>query len=207
MSEQERTAYLFSSMKRSTQSCAGFTLIELLTVMVIIGILAGLSLATMQYAFYTAGVKRAASEINALSAGLESYKIDNGDYPRTLAGTTDTIPYTNLLDARVSKKASAYTKQSLVLYTALSGDSTQTRTIADGTRVYFEFRPNMLFPKDPKLPVKYLIDPWGKAYGYSTIGSANTTVGTVALHQGYNPTFDLWSTCDDKDDVQWKKNW
>jgi type II secretion system protein G len=62
----------------------GFTLIELLIVIAIIAILAALTLNTAGFIQKKAARSRTETEIAALSAALESYKADNGDYP---AGT------------------------------------------------------------------------------------------------------------------------
>lgn len=59
----------------------GFTLIELLVVIAIIAILAALVLSTAGYIQKKGATSRAEAEIAALSAALESYKADNGDYP------------------------------------------------------------------------------------------------------------------------------
>lgn len=59
----------------------GFTLIELLIVIAIIAILAALTLNTAGFIQKKAARSRAETEIAALSAALESYKADNGDYP------------------------------------------------------------------------------------------------------------------------------
>lgn len=58
-----------------------FTLIELLVVIAIIAILASLVLSTAGYIQKKGARARAETEIAALSAALESYKADNGDYP------------------------------------------------------------------------------------------------------------------------------
>ena len=60
---------------------SAFTLLELLVVMAIIAILAGLILSTAGGIQKKAARDRAAVEIKALEASLESYKADNGDYP------------------------------------------------------------------------------------------------------------------------------
>ena len=64
-------------------ACAlsGFTLLELLVVIAIIAILAGLILSTAGYIQKKGAMSRAEAEIAALSAALESYKADKGDYP------------------------------------------------------------------------------------------------------------------------------
>ena len=197
-------------MKRSALSRNGFTLVELLTVMMVIGILASMVLATVKHSFDQAARKRAEAEIQAMSAALESYKVDNGDYPRTMPeGSGDANKYPDVLDARTAGSTSGYEKQSLVLYCALSGDTTKSRVVTEGARVYFEFRPNMLLPKTKgATTVTALVDPWGYNYGYSTAYSADVKAGNDTPTRGYNPTFDLWSTCNNKTDrLQWKKNW
>ena len=59
-----------------------FTLIELLTVIAIILVLAGLLLHIAGSANYKSSLARAQAEIQAISTALESYKADNGTYPR-----------------------------------------------------------------------------------------------------------------------------
>jgi prepilin-type N-terminal cleavage/methylation domain-containing protein len=60
---------------------SAFTLLELLVVIAIIAILAGLILSTAGFIQKKGAMARAEAEIAALSAALESYKADNGDYP------------------------------------------------------------------------------------------------------------------------------
>jgi len=60
---------------------AGFTLIELLVVIAIIAILAGLTLSTMGYVNRKGAESRARAEVAALSAAIDSYKLDFGGYP------------------------------------------------------------------------------------------------------------------------------
>lgn len=68
-----------------------FTLIELLVVVAIIAILAALTLSTLGYVNKRGAESRARSEIAALSAAIESFKIDTGSYP-----SNATTLYTNL---------------------------------------------------------------------------------------------------------------
>ncbi|MFA7234028.1 MAG: type II secretion system protein GspG [Terrimicrobiaceae bacterium] len=69
------------SALRSPRSA--FTLLELLVVIAIIAILASLILSTAGYIQKKGAMSRAQAEIAALEAALESYKADNGDYPRS----------------------------------------------------------------------------------------------------------------------------
>ncbi|MEY2555301.1 MAG: hypothetical protein QOF93_445 [Verrucomicrobiota bacterium] len=77
-------------MHSSFRGEASFTIIELLVVISIIIILAGLILSTVGYVQKKGARSRAEAEIAAISAALESYKADNGIYPRN-ATTTDTL--------------------------------------------------------------------------------------------------------------------
>jgi len=67
----------------------GFTLIELLVVVAIIAILAGLVLQTAGYVQRKGATSRAEAEIAALSAALESYRADMGEYPRSKGQDTN----------------------------------------------------------------------------------------------------------------------
>src|SRR5437867_3746426 len=107
-------------------SNSGFTLIELLTVMTIIVVLTSLVITGVSYAQQKAGRSKADAQIHGLAVGLESYKIDNGDYPRGLPNSkTNDADNINPKD-RKFWDPSSYKNASLVLYAALSGDSLLT---------------------------------------------------------------------------------
>jgi type II secretory pathway pseudopilin PulG len=179
--------------------------VELLVVITIIVILAGLILATTGYVQKKGARSRAEAEIAAMSAALESYKADNGIYPRDTTNNT-----TDNLNARVSGNPTSYQGASLFLYNSLFGATNGSRTPASGARSYFTFKPNMLSPADQSQNVQYIRDPFGNSYGYSTANQANSSTG-------YNPTYDLWSTAGltanppvsgtDTVTPQWIKNW
>src|SRR5437867_9056880 len=99
-------------------NCA-FTLIELIVVITVIVILTGLVLSTVGYAQKKGARARAETEIAAISAACESYKADNGVYPRDNA----TNQYTDILDARQNFDATqtVYQNASRYLYDALFG--------------------------------------------------------------------------------------
>ena len=71
--------------------------------------------------------------------------------------------------------------------------------------------------------ISYIADPFGYSYGYSTAGlkadqdyrvqlQTNPNASRPAPSRGYNPTFDLWTTCGSvattsADQPRWLKNW
>jgi prepilin-type N-terminal cleavage/methylation domain-containing protein len=179
----------------------GFTLIELIVVTTVIVILTGLVLSTVGYVQKKAARARAETEIAAMSAACESYKADNGIYPQN--GNTNTLDPTSNFDPSPPPpgQTNAYSQASLYLYEKLFGVTSGTRSEVPSTRSYFSFKPNMLYPMDTSLDVVGLRDPFGNLYGYST-SKANGG-------NGYNPTFDLWSTASDMsgNTNQWIKNW
>lgn len=187
----------------------GFTLVELLTVMTIIGILASLVLGTFKYVQEKAARSRAEAEIKAMEAALESYKADNGAYPRF--STTDALN-------PASSALASYAATSKTLYQALSGDGTDALIsggvasdgkLDTGSKQYMEFKRNQLVTTNGY----YTVDPWGNSYAYSTIYQANSEKAIPATPSpGNNPTFDLWSTGGKvalaaADLAKWIKNW
>jgi hypothetical protein len=104
-----------------------------------------------------------------------------------------------------------YKGASLYLYGELSGDRDSNRIVnalddpsGNGVvpKTYFGFKANQLSPPDQTQNVTFIRDPFGNSYGYSTV-KAFAPAGT----DGFNPTFDLWSTANSADPNQWIKNW
>ncbi|MDQ3622510.1 MAG: prepilin-type N-terminal cleavage/methylation domain-containing protein [Verrucomicrobiota bacterium] len=211
------------SFGRKRFTPGAFTLVEMLTVMAVIAILASLIIAVNGYVQRKAATARAEGEIAAMSAAAESYKADNGTYPRIAA--TDT------LNPKTHFKASdaVYTNANLYFYKELSGDKVAGTTeggegTPDGkpeTKPYFEFRRDMLrFSTDGK-SVVVIQDPFGNAYGYSTAGAkaeedfqnklrTNPNETRPGSMPGFSSTFDLWSTAGGLtvlDQPKWIKNW
>ena len=167
------------------------TIIEMLVVIMVIFILAALVLAASSYVQNKGARARAETEIAAMSAALESYKADNGIYPRDATNTDSVNPATSPVPTTASK----------YLYEQLSGDTNDDRT--PETKSYFTFRPNMLVPAPPSTGnVTAIRDPFGNPYGYSTAKAAGQAYGN-------NPTYDLWSTAGDttSNPTKWIKNW
>lgn len=98
-----------------------------------------------------------------------------------------------------------YKSASFSLYAQLSGNTSGDRSTLTG-KSYFQFKPNMLYPKGGTGTVAAIIDPFGNTYGYSTAKVNDPT-------QGFNPTYDMWSTAGtsaaDKAayEQKWIKNW
>src|SRR5215471_1573232 len=165
-----------SSVIRHSSLQRAVTIIEMLVVIMIIFILAALVLAASSYVQNKGARARAETEIAAISAALESYKADNGIYPRDATNTDSVNPATSPVPTTASK----------YLYEQLSGDTNDDRT--PETKSYFTFRSNMLLPAPPLTGnVTAIRDPFGNAYGYSTAKAAGAAFGN-------NPTYDLWST-------------
>ncbi len=122
---------------------AGFTLIELLVVITIIAILAALVLNTAGFIQKKAARSRAETEIAALSAALESFKADNGDYPSNTTANPST--------------------------TTVPPDNSFLRTNLSPTtgKVYFEFSKTM----GTNLNNGPITDPFGENYGYRYPGT------------------------------------
>src|SRR2546430_10769256 len=132
------------------QSYNAFTLIELLVVFGIILILAGLVLSTVGYARKKGARARAETEIAAMAAACESYKSDNGIYPRdTTNNTTDNLAALTTqtppdpLPTSYDPSNAAYSAASFYLYGQLSGNINGDRSTYS-QKSYFQFKPHML---------------------------------------------------------------
>ncbi len=182
--------------------CDGFTLIELLTVIALILILVGITIGAFSYANNKARRSRAEGEISALSAAIENYKLDNGEYPHTSE--------TDGLDPQRMFNPAVYQIAGQKLYYTLSGRD-QGGALQAGAKSYYEFKTNQTLT-DPATNQTILSDPFGKSYGYSTARDAQMSPPRSGTG-GYNPTFDLWSTAgQDALDAKtanrvWIKNW
>jgi general secretion pathway protein G len=139
-------------------------MIELLTVITIIAILAALVLNTAGYIQKKAARSRAEAEIAALSAALESYKAEYGDYP-----SNSTTP-----GLAVSAGAN-------ILYKALVLSNEEYNPLG---KVFFEPSKGNSKTNLFSSPDNYFVDPFGQPYQYQYPGATNKS--------GTN-FFDLWS--------------
>jgi general secretion pathway protein G len=163
---------------------SGFTLIELLVVVAIITLLAGLVLQTAGYVQRKGATSRAEAEIAALSAALESYRADMGEYPRRSNAT---------LTATNAPGDNAFLRAAL----APNG----TNSLNTLNKVYFEF-PKGMGPQNasPTATNVNVLDPFGEPYGY--IGP-----GTNPTPRSGSAFFDLWSRSGSTNTNAWIKNW
>jgi len=183
-----------------------FTLIELLTVIAIIAILVGLTLAAYSGVYKMAARSRARSEISALAGVLENYKSDNGTYP---IPPNPNFASTNLYTSAEPNVAGPYQSSSEFLYQALTGqtnygDAPPLPTATSGIKIYDTFTRSQLGPNPPVTgqPL-YLMDPFGNSYGYFPGNGANAPPNSGA---GF---YDLWSTGGDTAGItnSWINNW
>jgi prepilin-type N-terminal cleavage/methylation domain-containing protein len=161
---------------------SAFTLLELLVVIAIIAILAGLILSTAGYIQKKGAMARAEAEIAALSAALESYKADNGDYPTGTNGSAsgNLTPGTN----------NAFLRAAL----APNGSNSYNPL----NKVYFEFPKGMGNSSNLSDTNVSVLDPFGEGYGYMYPGNS--------ARNGTN-FFDLWSRSGSTNTNAWIKNW
>ncbi len=139
------------SRSPATSWLEGFTLIELLVVMAIIAILAGLVLSTAGYVQKKGAMSRAEAEIAALSAALESYKADMGDYPTG----ANSAPAT----------ANAFLREALM--------PNGSNSFNPLNKVYFEFPDSMGTKGSVTSTTNAVLDPFGEGYGYQYPGATN----------------------------------
>src|SRR5260370_15688960 len=155
----------------SFRSEASFTVIELLVVISIIIILAGLILSTVGYVQKKGARSRAEAEIAALSAALESYKADNGIYPRDATKTDQVDPAGSPIPTAATQ----------FLYEQLSGNSATNLHPTSGATNYFAFKPQMLSVTMDSMgnltSVSFIRDPLGNSYGYSTLKASGGSGG------------------------------
>ncbi len=96
-----------------------------------------------------------------------------------------------------------YIPSSEVLYQALAGHPDGKATDPNDKIVYFAFTPQQV--KTDAQGHTYLVDAFGNSFGYSTRQAVHPE-----SQDGYNSTFDLWSTGGSKPfsgNAKWFTNW
>lgn len=175
-------------MIRKNRHPRGFSILELLIVVAVITVLGALTINTAAYMNWKAARERATAEVRAIETALESYKVDNGDYPRDPA-TTDLLNPLDHYNPNNPAHRAASIASGKTLYAALCP--------SEG-KVYFTPQKSMINPAG------YLVDPFGNPYGYST-DEKKSPSGFIAL----------WSTCgrsvqpdpENWEASDWVRNW
>lgn len=144
----------------------GFTLIELLAVLAIVAILTSIVLGSGRRSSETGKIARARAELAALSAALESYKFQHGDYPRTAENAT-------LVQSLIGK-----------LGPAGAPLASAGRAEIETAKLTFALATNFAVPIDPFAnAAAFVVDPWGQPYRYAYKSATPWT----------NPSFVLYS--------------
>jgi len=150
---------------RQRKSGRAFTLVELLGVIVVIGILAGITLGGAGAVRRHAAVGQAKAEIAALEAACARYQSELGFYPSNTSANPTT-----------AFNPSAYSGAGTALFTNLFGTNQFNR--AAGTKRYFEPKASMVSSTNAANP--FFIDPWGYAYGYYSDGASAPLIWSTA---------------------------
>jgi type II secretion system protein G len=190
-----------NSPTRGARKHAAFTLIELLVVIAIIAILAGLLIQTAGFVQEKAGRSRAETEIKAIEAALETYKLDNGSYP---------------VQANPNDKSTVVLIQELALKPINNPEQYGYRKPFEiPVKMLGEYRPGE--SKDYKKLLEdsdYLQDPFGNPYYYYFDPEKVDGTNSATNSQNNGPhSFDLWSygkkgkSGSENQPQKWIKNW
>lgn len=135
---------------RERRSSDAFSLLELLAVLAVIAILAAVMLGVGRRTVESGRIARAKAELAALSAALESYKRQHGDYPRTSDNAT-------LVQSLIGKLAPAGS--------SLANAGRAHLAVANFTLALASAPDSRVDPFGNAAAV--LLDPWSRPYRYA----------------------------------------
>jgi len=153
-----------------------------MTVVVIIGILAGLILGGAGAVRRHGATSQAKGEITALETALERYFADVQSYPVS----TNNNPTTSF-------SPNSYTAGGQALFLALFG--AQQYNQPPSNKRYFEPKSSMV--NSTNSPNTFFTDPWGNAYGYYSDGTNAPVIWSTAgqtTSAGTNQWITSWPT-------------
>ncbi|MEQ1862501.1 MAG: type II secretion system protein [Chthoniobacteraceae bacterium] len=210
-------------MKR--RSPHAFTLIEMVTVVAVIIVLAGIVMGVAGFVQTKGAREKGLTQLKNMQYQCGAFREDNGGYPEN-QDTTNLDPREHFSPIS-GASGTLYIASSRWLYSCLSGDF-EPALKPDGRpeeKSYYPFKRDELnFKKDASggiAEVRYLQDPFGNSYAYSTAGAQaeaeyrkklklDPTTERPTKAKGYNPTYDLWSTGNGTTSShtgKWIKNW
>lgn len=192
---------------RDRRFSKGFTLVEIIVVVTVIVILMGLVIGVAGPVQESGRRSRAQAEVAALETALTRFEQDNGFYPN--AASIGRIQS----DTFYNGDPGTYLAASRALFLAVTGRQWLNSThVATMRTQYMQVSPSQVPPNFHGTPTStnidasafatysgtintgsYLVDPWGRAYGYYY---AATPFGTPPTrHSIFNVSlYDLWST-------------
>lgn len=154
-----------------------FTLIELLIVVAIIAILAAIAVPNFLEAQTRAKVSRAQTDMRTLATAIESYRIDNSQYP---PGAVDNVLAPGYAPANLRKTVIALLSTPISYITSFPEDAFKGDYRGDNPAL------------DP-LSLRRLYDYRKTRFGPSTTGTGNTLFeSATGTGIGVGQTFDSW---------------
>lgn len=181
----------------------GFTLIEVMTVITIIGMLAALGFGGFRIAQDKAAKKNTVARLQGLQLAIESYKLDNGEYPEALSGE----------DTTTVKDAQWKVGGARLLYQVATGDGNSAikgggvASVGEPGSVGKIYWEEVTPPTQKEIENKkrksmvdvgedgtyYIIDGWRKPFQYiKALKDRNKRISNIDLVHS-NADYEIWS--------------
>lgn len=178
---------VFCPPSRRRLGGGGFTLLELLAVIAIIAVLTSVVIGVGRRASESGKIARAKAELAVLSAALESYKRQYGDYPQTGAVAVNALTATPAADdgPGILFNALAGKRGPRAALTAIDGPM-----FAEFAKLSLQSSTSLPTPGNTTQLANAFLDPWGHRYLYFYKTDATSWT---------NPSFVLYSAGPDAD--------